>query len=185
MEAGLSKESLGEEVHSYSDGCQWIWNHVVAVVVTFIWMVFSFQKDRVHVQLLMGVSWLKQGAKGWSFIPLPQNPYYTVVDFKLLWQQAVWYIFYYKLFTLCFTSQVWHAQSVARWFYILEKSTMNAMREASSRFSMFINKPISSPLEWQNSLREFYILEKSTMNAIQEAFSRFFMPINGYISFPF
>ena len=41
----------------------------------------------------MGVSWLKQGAKGCSFIPLPQNPYYTVVDFKLLWQQAVLYIF--------------------------------------------------------------------------------------------
>ena len=62
---------------------------------------------------------------------------------------------------------------------------MNAMREASSRFPMFINKPISSPLEWQNSLREFYILEKSTMNAMQEAFSRFFMLRNGYISFPF
>ena len=42
----------------------------------------------------MGVSWLKQGAKGWSFIPLPQNPYYTVVDFKLLWQQAVLYILF-------------------------------------------------------------------------------------------
>ena len=25
--------------------------HVVAVVVTFIWMGFSFKKDRVHVQL--------------------------------------------------------------------------------------------------------------------------------------
>ena len=62
---------------------------------------------------------------------------------------------------------------------------MIAMQEASSRFSMFINKPVSSPLEWQNSLRESYILEKSAMNAIQEAFSRFFMLINGYISFPF
>ena len=54
---------------------------------------------------------------------------------------------------------------------------MIAVQEASARFSMFINKPISSPIEWQNSLREFYILEKWTMNAIQEAFSRFFMLI--------
>ena len=66
---------------------------------------------------------------------------------------------------------------MTRWLYILKKSTMIAVQEASARFSMFINKPISSPIEWQNSLREFYILEKWTMNAIQEAFSRFFMLI--------
>ena len=99
----------------------------------------------------MGVSWLKQCAKGWSFIPLPQNPYYTVVDFKLLWQQAVLYIFFiinYLHFVLQAKfgmPKVWQ-----------DGSTMNAMREASSRFSMFINKLISSPLEWQNSLRVLY-----------------------------
>ena len=45
---------------------------------------------------------------------------------------------------------------MTRWFYILETSTMIEKQEASSSFSVFRNKPMSSPFEWQNSLRVLY-----------------------------